>query len=334
MRDARDVKINDRCLWDILVDHKMYLDKYGDNWEQKRAVLCDADLSEVDLSGANLCRAIIINSDLSGANLSNSNLRDANLSGITAKCTNFTNADLRRAGMTNGNYEFSNFQNAILVNANLTRSYFHGASFMMASLISISAYHACFVQACFQGACLTEANLSYSILHNAVFVDSKLEATKFDKTYLSGATFEKVRIYHTSFKETNELNELSNTSDAIKDVISKEVPSACPEEGSFIGWKKTHFNGETYIVKLKIPESAHRSSGTGRMCRCDKAKVLEIQNLDGSKAKIKVVRSFYDHDFTYELGKTIEVPYFSKNRFDECSPGIHFFISRQEAVNF
>lgn len=108
------------------------------------------------------------------------------------------------------------------------------------------------------------------------------------------------------------------------------VPMTCPDTGTFVAWKKA--NG--YIVKLEIPEDARRSSATGRKCRCDKAKVIEIQELDGSSSELTEVASGYDRNFVYRVGKIAEEPKYDENRWKECAPGIHFFINRQEAVNY
>ncbi len=118
------------------------------------------------------------------------------------------------------------------------------------------------------------------------------------------------------------------------------IPMVCPEEGKFIGWKKAKIQGEEdnhyrkVIVKLEIPASAKRSSATTRKCRCDKAKVLEIYNLDGTIAKERQCLSCYDNDFIYEVGKVVKVDDFNEDRWNECSQGIHFFINRQEAIRY
>ena len=113
--------------------------------------------------------------------------------------------------------------------------------------------------------------------------------------------------------------------------INLFVPLACPDTGSFIAYKKA---GNSLIVKLEIPEDANRSSATGRKCRCDKARVLEIQNLDGSKSGVTCVQSKFDPRFVYKVGCVVEEPDFCEDRFNECAPGIHFFITREEAVNY
>ena len=108
------------------------------------------------------------------------------------------------------------------------------------------------------------------------------------------------------------------------------IPMLCPEEGEFIGWKKA----SDKIVKLRIPEEALRSSSTTRKCRCNKAEVIEIYNIDGTIADERIIKSSYDSSFTYEVGKTVEVQDFDTNRWKECTRGIHFFINRQEAINY
>ena len=100
-------------------------------------------------------------------------------------------------------------------------------------------------------------------------------------------------------------------------------------KGSFIGYKKA----DNKIVELLITEDAKRSSSTTRKCRCSKAKVLSITSLDGKEEYTKVA-SGYDSNFVYEVGKVIEVKDFDKNRWNECSNGIHFFITRDEAVMY
>lgn len=36
----------------------------------------------------------------------------------------------------------------------------------------------------------------------------------------------------------------------------------------------------------------------------------------------------------YTVGKIVTVDNFDTNRYEECAPGIHFFITRKEAVDY
>ena len=101
----------------------------------------------------------------------------------------------------------------------------------------------------------------------------------------------------------------------------------CPEEGAYIGYKKAR----DLIVKLQITEDSKRSSAATRKCRASKVKVLSITSLDG-KQFFDEVKSDYDSSFVYKVGETIEVKNFDEDRWNECTTGIHHFITRQEAV--
>ena len=96
---------------------------------------------------------------------------------------------------------------------------------------------------------------------------------------------------------------------------------ACPEEGSFVGWKKC---ADNVIVKLLITEDAKRSSATTRKCRASKVEVLDIIGAD-------LAVSQHDSDFIYKVGDIKEVTDFNEDRWSECASGIHFFLTREEA---
>ena len=103
-----------------------------------------------------------------------------------------------------------------------------------------------------------------------------------------------------------------------------------PECGSFVGWKKVG----AYIIKLKILDDAKRSNATGRKCRCSAAEVLEIQNLDGTKSDIDRIHNDSYCGADYIVGEIVTPDSFDDDRWNECSHGIHFFITRQEAVEY
>ena len=155
---------------------------------------------------------------------------------------------------------------------------------------------------------LEEANLAGANLRGANLKGDNLEGA-----YLSGANLAGADLEGADYSE-----------------YTSFLSYQCPTEGSFIGWKKCG----RYIVKLKICEDADRSSSTSLKCRCSKAEVLEIQNLDGSRAGITEICSDYNKDFIYKVGETVEVKDFDKCRWNECSDGIHFFIDRNVAVAY
>ena len=104
-------------------------------------------------------------------------------------------------------------------------------------------------------------------------------------------------------------------------------PLSCPEKGEYTGFKKA----DGKIVEIMIPADAKRSSATERKCRASKAVVISITTLDGDPAGNEVC-SDYDSSFVYRVGETVEVQNFDENRWNECAPGIHHYITREEAV--
>ena len=160
------------------------------------------------------------------------------------------------------------------------------------------------------GANLSGANLSGANLYGANLSGANLSGANLYEADLSRANLSGANLYEA------DLSGAKGT-----DV----VPITCPDTGGFTAWKKAG----GYIVKLEIPEDAKRSSATGRKCRASSAKVLEIQNMDGSKADVDTVIS--GRGGVYEVGKEVVSDKWDENRWNECSNGIHFFVTRGEA---
>ena len=113
------------------------------------------------------------------------------------------------------------------------------------------------------------------------------------------------------------------------------IPMACPSDGSFIGWKKVEDGDFMFLIKLLIPEDAKRSSSTGRKCRCSEAMVLEITDLDDEERKVEACTNHsYGQRTEYKVGEKVVPDSFDEDRWNECSHGIHFFINRQEAIDY
>ena len=198
--------------------------------------------------------------------------------------------------------ERANLSGANLSGANLSGAYLSGAYLYGANLSGAYLFRANLSVADLSGANLSVADLSGANLSRADLFRANLSGAYLSGADLSGA----------------------NLSRAI-------CPLSCPDTGAFIGWKKAW--GDV-IVKLQITDDAKRSSSTGRKCRCSKAVVLGIENQDGTPYPDIQVSSQHDSSFIYRVGETVEVPDFDENRWNECSTGIHFFITRQEAVDY
>ena len=177
------------------------------------------------------------------------------------------------------------------------------------------------------GANLYEADLRGANLYEADLYEANLRGANLYEADLRGADLREANLYEADLREANLRGANLYGADLYG---ARGSYMACPTDGSFIGWKKA----SGYIVKLQIPEDARRSSAGGEKCRCDKAYVAEIQNTDGTKADIEAIHSNHDNNFVYAVGATVEVPNFDDDRWNECAPGIHFFIDRRAAVEY
>ena len=222
-----------------------------------------------------------------------------------------------------GNVLFSLEKENNTIKDTLAEAYLKDANLEYANLEYANLKDADLKDAYLKDADLGNANLEYAYLKYAYLKDANLEYAYLKYAYLKDANLEYANLEYAYLKDAD-----------LKDANYSEYTSflsyQCPTEGSFIGWKKCG----RYIVKLKICEDADRSSSTSLKCRCSKAEVLEIQNLDGSSAGITEICSDYNKDFIYKVGETVEVKDFDKCRWNECSNGIHFFIDRNVAVAY
>ena len=206
-------------------------------------------------------------------------------------------ANLWNADLSGADLRSADLRGACLWNANLWGANLGGADLYGADFSGADLWNANLWCADLRNTDLRNANLWYADLRNADLRDANL----------SGADLRNAKI---------------------------NFYIACPEKGSFIAFKKAGNNYNNYIVELLIPEDARRCSATSRKCRCDKAKVLSITKIDGTSDGVDTVYSIYDETFAYKIGELVEVKDFDDNRWNECSTGIHFFLTRQEAVEY
>ena len=177
------------------------------------------------------------------------------------------------------------------------------------------------------------ANLRWADLRRADLSEADLRRANLSVANLRGANLSEADLSVADLSEADlrwaDLSGAKNIDQAFWNIHTTFYPLQCPEEGAYIAYKKAG----GLIVKLEITEDALRSSATSRKCRASKALVLSITDLDGNPAGDQVC-SDYDKNFVYKVGKTVEVLDFDINRWNECSAGIHHFITRAEAVKY
>ena len=213
---------------------------------------------------------------------------------------------------------------ADLEGANLYRANLRGADLEVANL-----YRADLEGANLCGADLYRANLRGADMCGADMCGADLR----------GADLEGANLYRANLRGAD--LEGANLEGA-KNADSASAQTVIVPEGQIIGYKKVRmldnsgFHAGSAIVKLLIPGDAKRSNAAGRKCRASKAVVLEITDLYGNPLTDDRARfvGILKSGIEYEVGKTVYPDSFDENRWNECSNGIHFFITRQEAVDY
>jgi len=171
-----------------------------------------------------------------------------------------------------------------------------------------------------RGANLREANLREANLYGADLYGANLRGANLRGADLYGANLYGADLREANLREAN-LRGAKNL---------PFIPLVCPERGSFTAFKKCG----SYIIELLIPQDAKRCSATTRKCRASYAKVVAITNMDGSQAEVDHVTNHAYEPIEYKIGEYVHPDSFDDDRWNECSHGIHFFINRQEAVEY
>ena len=225
-------------------------------------------------------------------------------------------ADLVNADLVYANLRNANLRNANLVNANLRSADLGNADLGGADL----------VYANLRGADLVGANLGIANLGGADLGNADLGGADLVGANLRNANLRNANLVNANLRSANLGNKKADLQ-ALHDHVSI-LP-----DGVLVGWKKAHAEESPVIVQLRIPADARRSNATGRKCRCDKATVVGMHLMDGTPFEGEAVSS-HDPDFKYRVGDVISVPDFDEDVWNECAPGIHFFITETEAREY
>lgn len=193
----------------------------------------------------------------------------------------------------------------------------------------------------------SKADFRGADLSGATFVECNFVGTDFRRANLSEAKFEQCVFRSVKFGETNfegaEFKGLDCVSDdtiffhLLKNELRFErylmrglcyidhiVKRVFPKE-DFYGYKKLYC-GE--IAKLLIPARGKNIVYPGHKCRCDSAYVVSISD---SVRDVEFGCSKTNRSFVYRVGEWAVPDRFEENPVVECSNGIHFFLTREEA---
>lgn len=186
------------------------------------------------------------------------------------------------------------------------------------------ALYRCDLTGCrFDGVDLTNAKLTGCIFRTASFRGAKLNGADLRNADLTGCDIRGADL-------TCAWLEGAKLDGILHDDTTIHFKMRCPESGAFIAYKKCY---EDRVVMMLIPKEAKRVSGTSDACRCDMAKVLTITSFDFSES-FDWANSLVDENFIYHKGEWVYPDRFTEDRWCESTYGIHFWMSREEAIAY
>ena len=179
-----------------------------------------------------------------------------------------------------------------------------------------------------QKADLRNANLRNADLWNANLWKADLRNANLQKADLRNANLQIADLQNADLQNAYLQNaDLWNAKETSLIIARTYV---APETGAYIGWKKCN-NG--VIVKLQIQDNSERSNATGRKCRA--RYVIDLGHYDRDRNALPdnhiAITDTYNERTEYKKGKEVHCHEWDDNRWNECSGGIHHFITRAEA---
>ena len=229
----------------------------------------------------------------------------ANFSGMDLSGVNF-----RERNLAGADFSFARVHRADFSRARLTAANFHEAEAQGACFKGALLDHGNFHRAWLNGAQMSHASMSHAKLLGAGLLAANLEESNLVGAHFSGALMAGANLRGAALPHFQ----------------------ICPQTGAFHGFKKAR---GVYILELLIPAGAARTSAlTSRKCRASRVKVLTATTLAGDPAPHQEYASNYDSTFIYKVGKFVRVKNYSDDIRETCAPGIHFFMTREEAVGY
>jgi len=243
--------------------------------------------------------AVSVGADLYEANLPRVNLSGVNLSGVNLAGVNLARANLARANLREAYLARANLREANLVRADLS-----GANLFEANL---------------SGANLYGANLSRAYLIRADLFVADPSGAKLLRTCLPGANLLGADLSRADLPRAN----LSRANLSGANLLGVQgLAFQIPQDGELIVWKKVRGG----VCKLRVPPEARRTASIiGRKCRAEWVEVLEAP---------KNSRSIHDFNTVYRVGEIVRSDKYDDDPRVECTHGIHFFLTREEAENY
>ncbi len=190
-----------------------------------------------------------------------------------------------------------------------------------------------FTLSSFQNVRLDGADFSGAVIENVLLDGCSMKRAVFRNADMTTASLRYCDMRDCDIRGANLFGavlEYARLDGIISDEKTQWFRMHCPENGAILGYKKCV---NDRLVQLLIPADAKRTSATRPSCRCSKAKVLTIKSFDSTE-EFDEAWSLVDENFVYRKGEWVEVLDFNEDRWMDSTTGIHFWMSREEAIAY
>lgn len=284
-----------------------------------RVQFFQCDLSGVDFYAASITGCSFILCRMNEIELKNSYINGTEFNGCSMYKADFSNATVGECRI-DCELDSVNFQFAKLFSTSMDKLTMTGCLFNNATLRCCNFFDSDIVSCDFSKSDLWNSSLIKATIKDTIFSGADIKGASFSRAYL---------------------DECIGLDEANIDEGTSGIGAYCPAEGGFIAWKKIldvdipksdSFHSRELLCKLFIPEDAKRSSATTYKCRCSKAKVLDITDLEET--------THYEKGYSmrgnveYVVGRYVTPDAWDDNRWNECSQGIHFFLDKEMAKKY
>lgn len=257
--------------------------------------------------------------------------------------------DNERKCLVDGVYLNCSFYHCDLLEIN--NCYFSGCSFTSCNFIEISNnsnFHNCnferpyvtkvdkayFTHCYFESVSMPKSEIFYADVQKCTFTNSlTISKTKIDALIFFDNIFERkmeLNVFDLETPNPDAIFRENNTIDF----------THLPTE-AFIGYKAVEYsttkteNGKDYaILAVQIPAYAQRVCATGYKARADQVRVLEAEDVEGHPLPIDITYYSGFYGAAYRFGETVHADKFDPNPLQGCTNGIHFFLDKQDAIDY
>lgn len=339
------------------------LDMHGINLENMN--LSNIEFEHCNLKFASFYNSKLLNCEFTMCNMYNAYFKKSTLDNISIKNCDlsyafFVDSSINDCLMLDNTMYSSRFMVSNISETRISESRLEVSNFDN-STISLLTIENCYCKrSSFREANIKDCNFRENIFENSTFADSMILRTSFIDSNLSRSRFGDTKFVECLLNSANfYASDITSRTEFVDCKTNRETRGlilACPAVGEFIAWKKVIVEVKkkisdensfieykniktTALVQLLIPEDALRSSSTTTKCRANKAKVIGIEVLDPEVLKWTPmeewdIHSDYDRSFKYHIGDELIIPNFDDNRWNECAPGIHFFMDKEDAKEY